>query len=186
MSDLRLNIGSNDRHLDGYRSVDICPPADEIVDLNGPWPWEKSSVLAIAAFDIIEHVADCDHVSEWVCERCAEDRIARLRERLGRLPRARHQYAQIHVMNEAWRVLVPGGIFDIEVPTTDGRGAWQDPQHRSYWNANSFTYYTVGEGNRERFCKHNGVLAAFDVVGKAETKHPDHVTKLRIQLRAVK
>lgn len=188
MTDLRLNIGSCDRHLEGYRSVDICPPADEIIDINGPWPWGDSTVVEIKAFDIIEHIADCDHVSPWLCERCYEERAYRLSSRLAGpgVPKIRHQYAQIHVMNEAWRVLVPGGVFDIEVPTTDGRGAWQDPQHRSYWNANSFTYYTVGEGNRERFCKHNGVLAAFEVVGKAETKHPDGVTKLRIQLRAVK
>ena len=38
-----------------------------------------------------------------------------------------------HTMNEAFRVLRPGGRFDIEVPTTDGRGvftftgtAWPD------------------------------------------------------------
>jgi SAM-dependent methyltransferase len=32
--------------------------------------------------------------------------------------------------------------FVIEVPSTDGRGAWQDPTHVSYWNENSFLYYT--------------------------------------------
>lgn len=30
----------------------------------------------------------------------------------------------------------------IEVPSTDGRGAWQDPTHVSFWNENSFWYYT--------------------------------------------
>lgn len=49
----------------------------------------------------------------------------------------------IHVMNEAFRVLAGGGFFFIDVPSTDGRGAFQDPTHRSpYWNSNSFFYYT--------------------------------------------
>ena len=29
-----------------------------------------------------------------------------------------------------------------EIPSTDGRGAFQDPTHVSYWNENSFLYYT--------------------------------------------
>ena len=46
------------------------------------------------------------------------------------------------VMAEIERILAPGGILDILVPSTDGRGAWQDPTHCSYWNENSFAYYT--------------------------------------------
>lgn len=48
----------------------------------------------------------------------------------------------IHAMNEAYRILAPGGVFFIEVPSTDGRGAWQDPTHVSFFNENSFLYYT--------------------------------------------
>lgn len=54
-----------------------------------------------------------------------------------------HLENPIHVMNEAYRVLAPGGFFFIDVPSTDGRGAFQDPTHKSpYWNSNSFFYYT--------------------------------------------
>jgi O-antigen biosynthesis protein len=53
-----------------------------------------------------------------------------------------HLRDPVHVMNEAHRVLAPGGFFLIEVPSTDGRGAFQDPTHVSFWNANSFWYYT--------------------------------------------
>jgi SAM-dependent methyltransferase len=48
----------------------------------------------------------------------------------------------LQVMKEAARVLVPGGWLMCQVPSTDGRGAWQDPRHCSYWNENSFLYYT--------------------------------------------
>jgi SAM-dependent methyltransferase len=53
-----------------------------------------------------------------------------------------HLRDPIHTMNEAYRVLAPGGFFMIQVPSTDGRGAFQDPTHVSFWNPNSFWYYT--------------------------------------------
>lgn len=47
-----------------------------------------------------------------------------------------------HTMSELYRVLADGAWAFIEVPSTDGRGAWQDPTHVSYWNQNTFWYYT--------------------------------------------
>jgi SAM-dependent methyltransferase len=54
-----------------------------------------------------------------------------------------HLRSPIHSMNEAWRVLKMGGVIDIVVPSTDGRGAFQDTTHVSFWNKNSFLYYAV-------------------------------------------
>lgn len=54
-----------------------------------------------------------------------------------------HLENPIHAMNEAYRVLAGGGFFFIDVPSSDGRGAFQDPTHRTtFWNQNSFWYYT--------------------------------------------
>ena len=53
-----------------------------------------------------------------------------------------HLHDSIHTMNEAYRVLAPGGWMFIDVPSVDGRGAFQDPTHVSFWNQNSFWYYT--------------------------------------------
>lgn len=50
--------------------------------------------------------------------------------------------------NSIYRALAPGGWFHCTVPSTDdgngiaGRGAFQDPGHISFWNANSPWYYT--------------------------------------------
>lgn len=53
-----------------------------------------------------------------------------------------HLPDKVQTMNEIYRVLVPGGWLLSLTPTTDGRGAFQDPTHCSYWNSNSFWYYT--------------------------------------------
>jgi glycosyltransferase involved in cell wall biosynthesis len=53
-----------------------------------------------------------------------------------------HLYDKTKIMGEIHRVLAPGGWAFIEVPSTDGRGAFQDPTHVSYWNENCFLYYT--------------------------------------------
>jgi len=51
----------------------------------------------------------------------------------------------IGVINEIWRVLKPGGVFEHLTPSSDGRGAFQDPTHVSWWNINSWFYYTDDE-----------------------------------------
>ena len=97
-----------------------------------------------------------------------------------------HLPNKILTMNEAWRVLAPGGKFDVVVPTTDGRGAWQDPDHRSWWNRNSFYYYTHGDAHRERFGKAYGVEARFNVVYERQYESGDNIVHLHIILEAVK
>lgn len=53
-----------------------------------------------------------------------------------------HLHDKHKIICEIHRVLADGGWAFIEVPSTDGRGAFQDPTHVSYWNQNSFWYYT--------------------------------------------
>jgi SAM-dependent methyltransferase len=53
-----------------------------------------------------------------------------------------HLKDPIKSMSEIHRVLCHGGWAFIEIPSTDGRGAFQDPTHVSFWNENSFLYYT--------------------------------------------
>jgi hypothetical protein len=55
-----------------------------------------------------------------------------------------HLRSHVHTMNEAYRVLAHGGMFDILVPSSNGEGAFCDPGHISFWNRRSFRYYTEG------------------------------------------
>lgn len=61
----------------------------------------------------------------------------------------------IKIMSEIYRVLCDGGWAFIEVPSTDGRGAFQDPTHVSYWNQNSFWYYT--RKDKAQFIKNTSI-----------------------------
>lgn len=91
-----------------------------------------------------------------------------------------------HTINEAWRVLQPGGILNLIVPTTDGRGAFQDPTHCSWWTPNDLWYFTDGDPHRERFGRHYGVKARFVVMGQSHLEYPHRVWKLEAALKAVK
>ncbi|WP_317446598.1 glycosyltransferase [Streptomyces collinus] len=53
-----------------------------------------------------------------------------------------HVPAKVPLINELYRVLAPGGMLLSLTPSSDGRGAYQDPTHVAYYNENSFWYYT--------------------------------------------
>jgi len=45
------------------------------------------------------------------------------------------------LIEEIYRVLKPDGIWESFSPSTDGRGAFQDPTHCSFHNINSHLYW---------------------------------------------
>lgn len=59
---------------------------------------------------------------------------------------------RLTVFNEAWRVLKPGGTFEILLPlviTESGLPSWHsiaDPTHVSFWCRESFHYFTARHG----------------------------------------
>ena len=59
-----------------------------------------------------------------------------------------HLKNPINTMKEAYRCLAPNGWFLTLTPSTDGQGAFQDPTHVSFWNSNSFWYYTKADQAR--------------------------------------
>lgn len=49
----------------------------------------------------------------------------------------------VGVIEEIWRVLKPGGIFESFTPDAEvGQAAFQDPDHKSFWVQNSWLYYS--------------------------------------------
>lgn len=53
-----------------------------------------------------------------------------------------HVKDAVALFNEFYRVLAPNGYLLTRTPSTDGRGAFQDPTHVAFYNENSFWYYT--------------------------------------------
>lgn len=140
---MKLNLGCSDDHKPGYVNVDVAPPADQVADLRFRWPWEDSSVEEIFAHDVFEHLYHIDAI---------------------RAPK-------VWAMNEAHRVLKPGGLLDLWVPCmhlSDGRinpGAFADPTHCSYWTMDDqyyfFEQWNNPQGERGRLGPAYGVTALF-------------------------
>lgn len=89
---------------------------------------------------------------------------------------------RIHIMTEIWRLLKPDGIFTSFTPSTDGRGAFQDPTHLAFWNENSFWYYT-----RDDYRRLYNIVPKFSVVSLYTTAMNDaKICWVHAVLKAIK
>jgi glycosyltransferase involved in cell wall biosynthesis len=89
----------------------------------------------------------------------------------------------IDVITEIWRVLKPGGTFESFTPSTDGRGAFMDPTHVSYWNINSWIYYSD-----DQYRGLYDIKANFELVGIKDVGHDSEngVIHTHVVARAIK
>jgi SAM-dependent methyltransferase len=171
---LKLNLGCSDDHRGGYLNVDCAKPADLIADLCLRWPWDDGTVDEIYAHDVFEHLYD------------------RAAGKMGNL-------GKIWALNEAWRVLKPGGILDLAVPCSilsDGRmnpGAFADPTHVSFWTMDDRYYFfeewNNPQGERGRLGPAYGIVAVFrPLVWKLHEygNGPERRSKILATLEAVK
>lgn len=89
---------------------------------------------------------------------------------------------RIHIMTEIWRILKPDGLFYSMTPSTDGRGAFQDPTHYSFWNENSFWYYTC-DAHRRLY----DIKPKFEILNLNTTEiNNDHICYVIALLKEVK
>lgn len=155
---LKLNLGSSDALLPGFTNVDAWRPP------NATEENFQQVDLGVLPWPWGTGTVDAIRMSDIL----------------------EHLANKIGTMNELHRVLKQGGTVEIIVPTTDGRGAFQDPTHVSFWNRNSFFYYEHGNPHLERFREAYGITARFSIAFSREETLADGVTKLRIVLEAVK
>jgi len=109
--------------LNGWRRLDLCGGINsaknyETVDCRG----------------LCDHCLDLD-ITPW---NLPSDSFGLVRA----FDALEHLKNPIATMNEIHRILKPGGILLSRTPSTDGRGAFADPTHVSFWNELSFRYYT--------------------------------------------
>jgi GT2 family glycosyltransferase len=96
-----------------------------------------------------------------------------------------HLPDSIRIMNDIYRVLKPDGLLHAIVPSTDGRGAWQDPTHKSFWNDNSWGYYCENAGIDSGYRQRIGMTCRFRIE-KVETITTFNVPYSCARLRATK
>lgn len=133
---MRLNLGCSDDHKSGWVNVDRVEPADVVVDLRTPWPWEDSSVEAIYAHDVFEHLAS----KTWTLNESW--RVLR--------PGGHLDLAVPCVMLGDGRV---------------NPGAFADPTHASFWTMDDRYYFCEewnhSKGERGRLGRAYGITALF-------------------------
>lgn len=90
----------------------------------------------------------------------------------------------VEMVTEIWRVLKDNGTFEHFTPSTDGRGAFQDPSHKSFWNINSWKYYCDDDPHRIL----NGIKAKFGVLSLKDswTSVDDKIIHTHGRLYAIK
>lgn len=112
-----------------------------------PIPLEDSSVDAVTAYDFLEH-----------------------------LPRAiwkdgKMENAFINTMNEAWRILKPGGLLLAVTPAYPAKEAFQDPTHVNIITEQTIGYFT---GRFNNIGRRYGFIGNFNqrinAVGKTHIK----------------
>jgi len=168
---MKLNLGCSDDLRPGYLNVD-CEPFGAYPDTA---PYQQ---------------ANLDSPWPWedssVEEVFAHDVFEHL---LG---------GKIWAMNEAHRVLCPGGLLDLAVPCVylaDGTvnpGAFADPTHMSFWTLDDRYYFgdewNNPQGERGRLGTAYGITALFS--GRWELREygtgPERRSKIFAKLRAVK
>ncbi len=70
-----------------------------------------------------------------------------------------HPDKVIGVIEDIWRVLKPGGVFESFTPDAEfGQGAFQDPTHRSFWTEGSWKYFS-DKPHRDLY----GIQADFEI-----------------------
>lgn len=97
-----------------------------------------------------------------------------------------HLPDKLQTMNEIWRIGKPGAKVEILVPSTDGRGAFQDPTHVSFWNINSFFYYCIDYPNYYELGQRYGFKGSFKVLKLENLKKEHEVVYVSAELEVVK
>ena len=125
-----LDLGCGDKPRNPYRRAEIVG-----VDVAGnaagvdirranvtiePIPFPDASFDSVSAYDFLEHVP----------------RVLATADGRGT------RFPFVELMNEIWRVLLPGGLFYGQTPAFPHATVFQDPTHVNFVTDQSHTYFT--------------------------------------------
>ena len=158
----KLDLGSGPRPKEGFLGVDFDPITDYQVsfDSGQPWPFEDDSIEELRASHVIEHI-DAAYSTEWVKAGRAGTAWDVTDNQLWELSgqgwievagwrwvrSGRRKDLLFHFFDEAFRVIKPGGRFEVRWPNVQHVNASGDPTHRRLISA-LFIAYLSREGRK--------------------------------------
>lgn len=156
---MKLNLFSSDGLLPDYLNVDIWTPPNAV-------PYEGPGTIQFRSLEWAGRFQRVELANPWPW---AESSIDEIRAFDG----PEHLASKVHFMNNAHRVLRPGGLLEIQVPDcSEGDGGDCDPTHVSRWNRSSFEYFMHEDPHLERFRLAYGVTARFRVLSMTRREWP--------------
>ena len=140
---VRVDLGCGFRKQGniGIDRIQKGTDADLVCELGfEPIPLDDESVDEVICRDFLEHVPKAVYLENS----------------------QKMHYPIIHLMNEIWRILKPGGTFTSRTPCYPKEEVHQDPTHLSVWTENSMDYFC----GKYPIAKTYGVKASFELVEK--------------------
>ena len=187
---LDLGSGPTPRSLpdhDAY-GIDICMegqlqpvPGNVVpVDLNlFPIPFDTSTFDRVMAHDFLEHVPRLLYVEEMMYKEKGDTPL----RQADKVVRRRQPF--LSLLNEVWRVLKPGGVFESCTPMVTYLQTWAgDPTHVNPISENTFNYIVAQPGVNFEYelMKRYGFVGCFRLIHKS-WRHGSH---LYVEMEAVK
>lgn len=164
---MKLDLGSGNIPRNGFSSVDyFAPHADYKINLcKFPWPWEDSSVDELHSSHFLEHIPDVYIKSNGSYVQVPDETSDR--------------DLLCKFMDEAYRVLIPGGTFRIIVPSGMSSWGFRDPTHRRFFMSDSFFYFNnewrISRGVDHYLCDCNFDINISNVVPEHLLQLPPHI-----------
>lgn len=133
-NEYRVRVAETWARMKGLALIDICSgpePAEGYIGIDWNVPQRHINPQRAQPGDVLNYNLEGPWPinSNWAGVVRAQDALE-------------HLSSKINTMEQIHRVLAHGGWLFSDTPSTDGRGAFQDPTHVSYWNSNSFWYWT--------------------------------------------
>lgn len=140
---LRLDLGAGENVREGFEGADFfAPNAKHKVNLmEFPWPWKDSSVDELHSSHFLEHLPMTYWNPPSLFELSPGAGLSKTAPFSEVPATVESRDLLCRFMDEAYRVLKPGGRFKVIVPSARSNRGFQDPTHRRFFVAESFLYF---------------------------------------------
>ena len=162
----RVHLGCGERLLPGWVNVDRHPPST---------PSGTFQQLDCATEDLTSIIEP--HTVDYVF---SEDFLEHV-------PPER----RVHVINQCWQILKPGGVMEHLVPNAGSRNAYGSPTHLSHWNLQAFDHFDVNSYRWKKDRHFEGIVGGFTKVSAelngwlTEEDGVKRAQSIRVRYRAV-